>query len=316
MNDESKENYTKEVRAEFEKIRQLRANKDITPHLSIEQARNRKINIDWGKYQVPIPRLKGNKVFDDYPLDELIDYIDWSPFFHAWELKGLFPRILDDLKYGNEAQKLFNDGKQLLDQIISEKILTAKAVIGIHPAYAENESVFVDDAKFYFPRQTIDKGSEKINYCLADFIAPKNDFIGLFAVTAGYGLERIVKKFEDENDDYNAIMAKVLADRLAEALAERIHERVRKEFWGYENDEKMDNDELIKEKYQGIRPAPGYPACPSHEEKDKIWSLLKVEENTGIKLTETRAMYPAAAVCGWYFSNPNSQYFSVGNNYK
>ena len=316
MNDESKENYTKEVRAEFEQIRESRENKDLIPHLSIEEARNRKIDIDWEKYQVPIPDLKVNKVFDNYPLVELIEYIDWSPFFHAWELKGIFPKILNNKKYGIEAQKLFDDGRQLLDQIVSEKILTAKAIIGIHPAYAKNESVIVDDVEFHFPRQTVDKGFGETNYCLADFIAPKNDFIGLFAVTAGHGLERIVKKFEDENDDYNAIMSKVLADRLAEALAERMHERVRKDFWRYDVDEKMDNDELINEKYQGIRPAPGYPACPDHEEKDKIWSLLKVEENTGILLTETKAMYPAASVCGWYFSHPNSRYFSVSKSNK
>ena len=230
MNDESKENYTKEVRAEFEQIRESRENKDLIPHLSIEEARNRKIDIDWEKYQVPIPDLKGNKVFNNYPLDELIEYIDWSPFFHAWELKGIFPKILNNKKYGIEAQKLFDDGRQLLDQIVSEKILTAKAIIGIHPAYAKNESVILDDVEFHFPRQTVDKGFEETNYCLADFIAPKNDFIGLFAVTPGHGLERIVKKFEDENDDYNAIMSKVLADRLAEALTERMHQRVRKDF--------------------------------------------------------------------------------------
>ena len=316
FNSELRENYVKEVRSEFEQIRISRENKDLKAHLSIEEARKRKINIDWEKYKTPIPKLNNNKVFDDYPLDELIDYIDWSPFFHAWELKGIFPKILDDKKYGNEAKKIFNDGEKLLDQIISEKWLTAKAVIGIHPAYAKNEFVFTDDIKFHFPRQTVDKGSEQTNYCLADFVAPKNDFLGMFAVSAGHGLEKIVKKYENDNDDYNAIMSKILADRLAEALAERMHERVRKEFWGYEDDAKMDNNELIKEKYQGIRPAPGYPACPDHLEKDKIWSLLKVEENTGIKLTETRAMYPAASVCGWYFSNPNAQYFSVSNNYK
>ncbi|MEC9447812.1 MAG: vitamin B12 dependent-methionine synthase activation domain-containing protein, partial [Candidatus Neomarinimicrobiota bacterium] len=311
INNETRENYVKEVQSEFKQIRELRANKNAKPRLSIEEARKRKINIDWKNYTIPIPKLDSNKVFDNYPLDELIDYIDWSPFFHAWELKGIFPKILDDKKYGNEAKKIFDDGKRLLDQIVSEKWLTAKAIISIRPAYAENECIFADDIKFHFPRQTVDKGPNENNFCLADFVAPKNDFLGMFALTTGHGLEKIVKRFEDRDDDYNAIMSKILADRLAEALAERMHERVRKEFWGYEGDEKMDNDQLIKEKYQGIRPAPGYPACPSHEEKDKIWSLLKVEQKTGISLTETRAMYPAASVCGWYFSHPDSRYFNV-----
>ena len=311
INNETRENYVKEVQSEFKQIRELRANKNAKPRLSIEEARKRKINIDWKNYTIPIPNLDSNKVFDNYPLDELIDYIDWSPFFHAWELKGIFPKILDDKKYGNEAKKIFDDGKRLLDQIVSEKWLTAKAIISIRPAYAENECIFADDIKFHFPRQTVDKGPNENNFCLADFVAPKNDFLGMFALTTGHGLEKIVKRVEDDDDDYNAIMSKILADRLVEAFAERMHERVRKEFWGYEGDEKMDNDQLIKEKYQGIRPAPGYPACPSHEEKDKIWSLLKVEQKTGISLTETRAMYPAASVCGWYFSHPDSRYFNV-----
>ena len=206
------------------------------------------------------------------------------------------------------------DGKQLLNHIISEKLLNAKVVIGIHAAYSKDESVICNDIKFDFPRQLIDKGENNINYSLADFIAPKNDFIGTFAVTTGHGLEKIVKYYEDQDDDYNAIMAKVLADRLAEALTEKIHEKVRKEYWGYASNEKLTNDELIKEKYIGIRPAPGYPSCPNHEEKDKIWKLLNVQQNTGILLTETRAMYPAASVCGWYFSHPESKYFSVLNN--
>ena len=311
INNETRENYVKEVQSEFKQIRELRANKNAKPRLSIEEARKRKINIDWKNYTIPIPNLDSNKVFDNYPLDELIDYIDWSPFFHAWELKGIFPKILDDKKYGNEAKKIFDDGKMLLDQIVSEKWLTAKAIISIRPAYAEDECIFADDIKFHFPRQTVDKGPNENNFCLADFVAPKNDFLGMFALTTGHGLEKIVKRFEDHDDDYNAIMSKILADRLAEAFAERMHERVRKEFWGYEGDEKMDNDQLIKEKYQGIRPAPGYPACPSHEEKDKIWSLLKVEQKIGISLTETRAMYPASSVCGWYFSHPDSRYFNV-----
>ena len=313
MSENEKDVFVAEVKDDFQKIREIRAKKITKPPLSIETARERKHQIDWDNHQPLMPNINGIKVFEDYPLDELVDYIDWSPFFHAWELKGTYPKILSNRKYGVEAQKLFDDGQKLLDRIITEKLLIAKAVLGIHPAHAENESVITGDVTFNFARQTVDKGANDTNYSLADFIAPKNDFIGTFAVTTGHGLESIVKEFEDQHDDYNAIMAKVLADRLAEAFAERLHERVRKEFWGYASDESLDNDGLIKEKFQGIRPAPGYPACPDHIEKDKIWFLLNVEENTGISLTENRAMYPAASVSGWYFSHPESRYFSVND---
>ena len=312
LNADEKESLVSDTRADFAKIREARAKKPKMKRLDIQTARERKFIIDWNQYQVPTPGFQGVKVFEDYPLDELVDYIDWSPFFHAWELKGVYPKILTDGKYGDEAQKLFNDGQTLLKRIISKKLLTAKGVIGIHPAYAENESVFItNEMAFKFPRQTVDKGANKPNYSLADFIAPKDDFIGTFAVTTGHGIEAMVKEFEGQHDDYNSIMAKVLADRLAEAFAERLHQRMRKEFWGYVSSEKMTNKELINEKYQGIRPAPGYPSCPDHDEKDKIWSLLDVEKNTGICLTETRAMKPAASVSGWYFSHPESRYFSV-----
>ena len=311
LNEDEKDSFVAEIRNDFAKIREARAKGSKLKRLNIETARSRKLQIDWDQYQVPTPNLQGVKVFDDYPLEELVDYIDWSPFFHAWELKGVYPNILSNDKCGVEAQKLYDDGQALLKRIVTEKLLTAKGVIGIHSAYAENESVVVDGFNFEFPRQTVDKGANKNNYCLSDFIAPKDDFIGTFAVTTGHGIEALVKEFEDQQDDYNAIMAKVLADRLAEAFAERLHQRMRKEFWGYATDESMNNDSLIKEKYQGIRPAPGYPACPDHAEKDKIWKLLNVEENTGISLTESRAMYPAASVSGWYFSHPDSRYFSV-----
>ncbi len=311
MNEKVRDGFVEDVRDDFKKIRLTRAGKTKIAELSLEDARKRKYTIDWETYTKPDPELTGIKVFADYPLDELVNYIDWSPFFHAWELKGIYPKILSDKKYGIEAQKLFADGQNLLQRIVTEKLITAKAVIGIHPAFSEDETVFTEGLEFKFPRQTVDKGIAKPNYSLADFVAPKDDFIGTFAVTAGHGLESIVKEFEDDHDDYNSIMAKVLADRLAEALAERLHERVRKEFWGYSSDEELDSESLIKEKYKGIRPAPGYPACPDHTEKDKIWTLLNVEENTGISLTETRAMYPAASVSGWYFSHPESRYFSV-----
>ena len=313
LNEDEKDSFVAEIRNDFAKIREARAKGSKLKRLNIETARSRKLQIDWDQYQVPTPNLQGVKVFDDYPLEELVDYIDWSPFFHAWELKGVYPNILTDIKYGDEAQKLYDDGQALLKRIVTEKLLTAKGVIGIHSAYAENESVVVDGFNFEFPRQTVDKGANKNNYCLSDFIAPKDDFIGTFAVTTGHGIEALVKEFEDQQDDYNAIMAKVLADRLAEAFAERLHQRMRKEFWGYATDESMNNDSLINEKYQGIRPAPGYPACPDHAEKDKIWKMLNVEKNTGITLTESRAMYPAASVTGWYFSHPESRYFSVSD---
>ena len=311
MNENEKSDFVAGVRDDFKQIRVTRAKKTAIKTLSMEAARNRKFKVDWSNYPVSKPNFQGVKVFEDYPLDELVDYIDWSPFFHAWELKGVYPKILSNKRYGEEAKSLLDDGQGLLQRIVDEKLLTAKAVIGIYPAHGENETVFSEGVEFNFPRQQVDKGAVQPNYSLADFIAPKDDFLGMFAVTTGHGLETIVKEFEDQNDDYNAIMAKVLADRMVEALAERMHERVRKEFWGYASDEQINTEGLIREKYAGIRPAPGYPACPSHEEKDKIWSLLEVEKNTGITLTETRAMYPAASVCGWYFSHAKSRYFSV-----
>jgi len=311
MNEDEKSDFVAGVRDDFKQIRVTRAKKTAITTLSMEAARNRKFKVDWSNYPILKPNFQGVKVFEDYPLDELVDYIDWSPFFHAWELKGVYPKILSDKRYGEEAQNLLDDGQGLLQRIVDEKLLTAKAVIGIYPAHAENETVFSEDVEFNFPRQQVDKGPYQSNYSLADFIAPKDDFLGMFAVTTGHGLEAIVKEFEDQNDDYNAIMVKVLADRMVEALAESMHEWVRKEFWGYASDEEINTEGLIREKYVGIRPAPGYPACPSHEEKDKIWSLLEVEKNSGITLTETRAMYPAASVCGWYFSHPESRYFSV-----
>ena len=263
------------------------------------------------KYEPLKPDFIGTKVFDNYPVKELINYIDWSPFFHAWELKGKYPSILKNEKYGVEANKIFSDGMSMLDRIIKQNILNPKAVIGIYEAHAKDEIVFTEKMEFKFPRQMVDKGKEGPNFSLADFIGPNNDHIGLFALTTGHGLEKLVKEYEEKNDDYNIIMAKVIADRLVEAFAERMHERVRTEFWGYAKNETMKNEDLIKERYQGIRPAPGYPSCPSHEEKDKIWKILDVEKNTGITLTETRAMFPAASICGWYFSHPESQYFFV-----
>ena len=315
MNDNERDAFVSERRQEYDGIRVQRGDSKRVRQLSIEEARKRKFSTDWEGYQVPSPNLQGMKLFEDYPLDELVDYIDWSPFFHAWEMKGKYPAILKNSKYGKEARKLFQDGQNMLDRIVSQKLIGAKVVIGFFPATAEDETITVDGTEFHFPRQRVDKGSNETNYSLADFISPNGDWLGLFALTTGHGVEESARKFESENDDYSAIMIKVLADRLVEALAERMHERVRKEFWGYDEDEKLANEELIKEEYRGIRPAPGYSACPNHTEKDKIWKLLDVEANAGISLTETRAMYPAASVCGWYFSHPESRYFSVNHHY-
>ena len=315
MNDNERDAFVSERRQEYDGIRVQRGDSKRVRQLSIEEARKRKFSTDWEGYQVPSPKLQGMKLFEDYLLDELVDYIDWSPFFHAWEMKGKYPAILKNSKYGKEARKLFQDGQNMLDRIVSQKLIGAKAVIGFFPATAEDETITVDGTEFHFPRQRVDKGSNETNYSLADFISPNGDWLGLFALTTGHGVEESARKFESENDDYSAIMIKVLADRLVEALAERMHERVRKEFWGYDENEKLANEELIKEEYRGIRPAPGYSACPDHTEKDKIWKLLDVEANAGISLTETRAMYPAASVCGWYFSHPESRYFSVNHHY-
>ena len=310
FNADEKNQFEQSVKEEFEQIRNT-VNKKNIKKLSINKARDRKFSIDWDKYSFLKPNLIGTKVFNTYPLDELAEYIVWSPFFHAWELRGKYPSILNDEKYGKEANKIFSDGKNILNRIIKDNILEPKAVIGIYDAHAKDEFVFTEKMKFNFPRQLVDKGKDNPNFSLADFIGPKNDYIGLFALTTGHGLEYLVEEFEKQNDDYNVIMAKVIADRLVEAFAERMHERVRTEFWGYAENEAMQADDLIKEKFQGIRPAPGYPSCPSHEEKDTIWDILDVEKHTGITLTETRAMYPAASICGWYFSHPKSRYFFI-----
>ncbi len=311
LNSNSSQKFSQDVKNEFEKIRNNRSRRSKRKILSIDEARNRKYKIDWKDYNTRTPNIKQIKVFKDYNLDELINYIDWTPFFHAWELKGKYPDIFSNKKYGSQAKVLFSDCQKILKEIIAKKKISAKGVIGFFPAYAKNEIVFVEDTELHFPRQLIDKGRKEYNYCLADYIAPKDDYIGMFAVTSGLGLESYIQEYNDNDDDYNSIMAKIIADRLVEAFSEKLHELVRKEFWGYSANENYDIYELINEKYIGIRPAPGYPACPDHTYKDIIWKLLDVEKNTGIKLTETKSMYPGASVCGFYFSHPNSKYFST-----
>ncbi|MEE8334872.1 MAG: methionine synthase [Candidatus Neomarinimicrobiota bacterium] len=321
LNEKGRVKYAHDIRTEYGQIRSkhlsAKRNKSM---LSLSTARERKININWHKYEAPKPNFEGYKVINDINLEDLVGFIDWTPFFHVWEIKGKYPEILKSLKYGNAAGKLFRDAQALLDRIIKGKKLQAKAVVGFFQARSENETVEIvrpeaKNLEINFPRQKLDKGVNRANYCLADFITPRaagtKDWIGSFAVTAGWGLKELVQKFEAGQDDYSAIMARALADRLAEALAEKMHQLVRTKLWGYAESEILIQRDLLREKYQGIRPAPGYPACPDHKGKDIIWNLLDVEKNTGIQLTESRAMLPTASVSGWYFSHPQAIYFSV-----
>jgi len=318
---EQRGNFLTKVQEEYVKLQYDFANKKVVKdYLSFADAQANKVKVDWDSYTPPVPSFTGTKVFVNYDLAELREYIDWKPFFISWELHGSFPQILEDPKVGVEATKLYNDANALLDQIVNEKWLTAQGVIGFWPATrvaADTVNVHRDgnELELQFLRQQIRKAADQPNLSLADFIAPaeagKEDYIGAFSVTI-QGIEQHIKRFEAELDDYNKIMLQALADRFAEAFAECLHARTRKEFWGYVKNEQLSNEELIKEKYQGIRPAPGYPACPDHTEKYKLFELLGGEEATGIHLTESLAMYPASSVCGWYFSHPQSQYFGVG----
>lgn len=316
LSDDQKEKFSADVKAEYVEMREVHANrKSDVEYVTLEEARANKLQIDWSKEKIVKPNFIGIKSFDDYSLEELAQYIDWSPFFSTWEMSGTYPRIFESNKYGTEAKKLFEDAQALLKKIIVEKWITAKGVIGIFEAQSEEESVRVKhpaaDIRFHFMRQQTKKNGQP-NYCLSDFVAPQGDYFAGFAVTTGLNMENKIAEFEKQHDDYNSIMLKALADRLAEAFAERLHERVRKEFWGYAADENLTNEDLVQEKYQGIRPAPGYPACPDHTLKPQIWQLLDVEKKTGIKLTESYAMYPAASVSGFYFASPHSKYFGVG----
>ena len=319
------EKYIQSVKDEYKKLREEYLKKKLEKNLiTIEKARENKYKIDWSKTQIKKPNKLGVTVLKDYSLSILKNYIDWTPFFQTWELKGKYPAIFEDEKVGIEAKKLFDDANKLLDKVISEKLLTANAVFGIFPANSVGDDieVYSDESRkgvltvLHTLRQQMQKTEGQPNIALADFIAPKetgtNDYIGAFAVTAGIGIEKLIEQFEKNHDDYNSIMIKAIADRLAEAFAEYLHEQVRKKYWGYSSDENFSNEDLIKEKYIGIRPAPGYPAQPDHTEKPIIFELLKVEENAGIKLTESMAMYPTASVSGLYFAHPEAKYFNVG----
>ena len=311
------------VRADYEEVRERHRNrgpgKSLVP---LEKARAQRYTCDWAGYAPPQPRQPGVTVFDAYDLAELREYIDWTPFFQAWELAGRYPAILKDEIVGTQASELFRDAQAMLDRIVAERWLTARAVIGFWRTaqVGDDTEVYGEDGRklavLRHLRQQADKPADRPDFSLGDFIAPKEagkqDWVGAFAVTAGIGIEEHVARFEAAHDDYSSILLKALADRLAEAFAERMHQRVRREFWGYAPDEALDNEALIDEKYRGIRPAPGYPACPDHTEKSTLFKLLDATANAGIELTEGYAMYPTAAVSGWYFSHPDSQYFVVG----
>jgi 5-methyltetrahydrofolate--homocysteine methyltransferase len=320
-------NYVGEVRAEYVKVREAHVRNEASKkRIPLAAARANKFKIDWAGYTPPKPKFLGTKTFTDYPLAELVPYIDWTPFFQTWELVGRYPAILKDNKVGAEAQKLFNDAQDMLKRIVAEKWVRASGVIGFWPANAAGDDItlYTDEtrkqqlATLFTLRQQIarDPSRDRAHTALADFVAPKEtglaDYVGGFAVTSGLGEEEAIKKHIKATDDYSRIIAKALCDRLAEAFAERMHARVRREFWGYAPDEALSNDDLILEKYRGIRPAPGYPAQPDHTEKATLWKLMDVHKSAGIELTESYAMWPGAAVSGLYFAHPESHYFGVG----
>ncbi len=317
--------YVAGVRAEYQDVRTQRGSRKAEErHQSIADARKNRLAVDWKAAQPPKPCFTGIRTLKDYPLEELVPLIDWTPFFQTWELAGHYPAILTDPVVGPAATSLFKDAGELLDRIVRERLLSAHGVLGFFPANSVGDDIELytgpnraeRKATIHTIRQQMVKPPGRPNLALADFVAPREtgvaDYLGAFAVTAGVGIEALVGHFEATHDDYNAILTKALADRLAEAFAELLHQRVRREFWGYSPDEDLDNQGLIKERYQGIRPAPGYPACPDHTEKRILFDLLRVEESAGITLTESFAMLPAASVSGYYFSHPQSQYFGVG----
>jgi 5-methyltetrahydrofolate--homocysteine methyltransferase len=317
LSKEQKVGFLSDIKTEYQKLKEDFENKrPVKQFLSFADAQANAQKINWANYKPVTPTYTGAKQFADYDLAEIRKYIDWQPFFIAWELHGKFPQILSDEKVGVEATKLYNDANALLDKIVTEKWLTAKGCVGFWEATKtapDTIEVNNNGSKIQLEslRQQIKKAEGQPNISLADFVSPQQDFMGAFSVTV-HGVDKYVKLFEQQHDDYNKIMLQALADRLAEAFAECLHEKTRKELWGYEKNESLTNEQLIKEEYNGIRPAPGYPACPDHTEKYKLFDLLGGEEATGIHLTESLAMYPASSVCGWYFANPESKYFGVG----
>ena len=330
LNEDTRQDYINQAYSRYERIRTDRAARGAQSQLlSLDEARQRRLSFDWNSTVALPPSFTGVKVFEDYPLDELVDYISWTPFFGAWELRGAYPAILDSNAYGEEARRLFDDANRLLRKMIDNRAVIGRAVIGFFPANSVGDDVelYADEnrdqalATFHFLRQQWDKSRQRANlpqedFCLADFIAPKSsgtaDYIGAFVVTAGVGGEEYAASLEASNDDYSAILSRSLADRLAEAFSERMHERVRKEFWGYSPGENLNSELLLKEEYQGIRPAFGYPACPDHTENATLWRLLDAERRIGARLTENFAIMPAASTAGLYFAHPESRYFGVG----
>jgi 5-methyltetrahydrofolate--homocysteine methyltransferase len=323
LSDDQKADFIEKTRLEYEQVRDRHKGRHAkNPQHNLENARRNKFN--FADYAPVKPKFLGVKVIDNFPLETLVWYIDWTPFFQTWELAGRYPAILSDHTVGKEASQLFEDAQIMLKKIISEQWLEAKAVIGFFPANSVDDDIilYTDDSRtqqrevLHHLRQQNVKAPGRPNYCLSDFIAPLDsgiaDYLGGFAATSGIGIETKLAEFEKDHDDYSSILLKALADRLAEAFAEYMHQAVRRDYWGYAEDEEHDNHALIEEAYQGIRPAPGYPACPDHTEKAKLFELLNVTEHTTIELTENFAMYPTAAVSGWYFSHPDSQYFNVG----
>ncbi|HET6243194.1 MAG: methionine synthase [Bacteroidetes bacterium] len=325
LSDHLRADFLEKTNVEYERLREANKNAhSAVKFISLDQARRNKLKINWEQTQIQKPAFIGNKFFEAFPLDQIAEFIDWTPFFHTWEMKGSYPKILSDPEKGMEATKLYNDAKLMLSRIINEKWIQANAVVGFYPANSTNDDIIIYDDEpsgkvktvLHTLRQQTLKPQGHSNLALSDFIAPKDsgvtDYIGGFAVTTGIGMEKWVQQFEQDHDDYNSILLKALADRLAEAFAELMHLKVRKEFWGYAKDEELDKESIIKENYRGIRPAQGYPACPDHTEKVLQFKLFEVEKTTGINLTESMAMYPVSSVSGLYFSHPESQYFGLG----
>ncbi len=323
---EERSAFLKEHDESYEKLRKDFLKRQVArDYCSLDEARANRLKIDWENYEAPIPLEPGLHVLTDYPLENLVDFIDWTPFFMSWQLRGAYPDIFQSPKVGEQARQLFDDGKKMLQDIVSRKSLRARGVLGIFPANSIGDDIEVYDgpgssqqlAVLHTLRQQTKKRANDSNSSLADFVAPKEvgyqDYVGAFAVSTGEGADELAAAYEADQDDYSSIMVKALADRLAEAFAERLHYLVRKKYWGYSPEEELTTRQLIREKYRGIRPAAGYPACPDHTEKATIWNLLEVEKNISVHLTESYAMYPAAAVSGLYFGHPRSHYFGLGN---
>ncbi|MDO5616360.1 MAG: methionine synthase, partial [Cruoricaptor ignavus] len=324
LNKEKSNVYSLDLKKEYEEFRDKFLNRQVDKeYISIEDARKQKYKIDWENEEIATPKKTGLHIIENQDFNELLEFVDWSPFFRSWDLHGKYPDILEDKVIGEQAKELFRDAQKILKEILDNKLLTAKAIFGIFPANTVNDDdIEIYDeqgntvSKFYTLRQQLKKSAGKEYLALADFIAPKEtgkqDYVGAFCVCAGFGTDELAQKYYDAHDDYNAIMVKALADRFAEAFAEFLHKKVRTEFWGYAENEELNNEDLISEKYLGIRPAPGYPSCPDHLEKQTIWDLMQVKENIGVELTESLAMFPTAAVSGYYFASPKSKYFGLG----